>query len=107
MTITSVKYTDKNTLRVELDNGAVQFAGLTKPGDPRSVGDGPTREAVDDWLDAGNTPLPADPPPRRLSKGELIDGAIDTNPALLGLVREFASARGITEAQLRTLIKSR
>lgn len=65
MTITNIRYDDLNegTLIVEFDDGTVKSAGLEIPSDPRSIGNGPIREAVDDWLAEGNTPLPADPPP--------------------------------------------
>lgn len=42
-------------------NGA--YFGLESPEDWKSIGDGPTREAVLAWLAKGNAPLPADVPP--------------------------------------------
>lgn len=53
-------------------NGA--FFSLESPEDWKSIGDGPTRDAVFAWLAKGNTPLPVYVPPWAPVKAALLDG---------------------------------
>jgi hypothetical protein len=55
----TLKYT--NTERTSATFNGASFS-LSAPDDWDSIGDGPTREAVKAWLDAGNTAEPVDPP---------------------------------------------
>ena len=55
-----LKYTNTQKTAASF-NGA--YFTLSAPEDFESIGDGPTRRAVIDWLAAGNTPEPADPAP--------------------------------------------
>jgi hypothetical protein len=42
-----------------------------------------------EWLAAGNTPDPADPPPPEPTPGELFDQRVDGDPVLKALVDEL------------------
>lgn len=51
-----------NTQKTAASFNGASFS-LAAPDDFASIGDGPTRDAVLDWLEDGNLPLPADTPP--------------------------------------------
>jgi hypothetical protein len=55
----TLKFT--NTSRTSATFNGASFS-LSAPDDWDSIGDGPTREAVKEWLAAGNLPQPVDPP---------------------------------------------
>ena len=68
-----LKYTNTQKTAAQF-NGA--FFSLAAPEDFESIGDGPTRRAVLDWLADGNTPDPyvAPPaPPKQLTSLEYLD----------------------------------
>lgn len=69
-----LKYTNTQKTAASF-NGA--YFTLSAPEDWESIGDGPTRRAVLDWLAAGNTPEPADPappaPPKQFTSLEYLD----------------------------------
>lgn len=108
MTIASVKYTaqDEGTLRIVLDDGTVLAAGLTISGDPHSIGNGPTMELVKKWLDAGNTPLLADPPePPPTADQKLV--AWKANSVNAAMLKVMAADSGRTEKQIDDAIKAK
>jgi hypothetical protein len=55
----TLKYT--NTERTSATFNGASFS-MSAADDWDSIGDGPTREAVKEWLAEGNLPLPVDPP---------------------------------------------
>ena len=56
---------------------------------------------VQDWIDEGNTPEPADPPPTAPTNQELIDMA---GPVLVAFLRAYAQREGLTLQQVRDAI---
>ena len=58
--ITTIKYTNAENTSIQIDGNI--STGLSAPNDWASIGDGPTREAVLEWIAAGGVPEPYQPP---------------------------------------------
>ena len=91
------------------------FFSLDAADNWQSIGDGPTRTAVLAWLDAGNTPEPADvaPPPSPLEQIRALEQAHDDDQRKLNrqaaidtaltIVCRSPQAAGKTRAEVHTL----
>lgn len=90
-----LKYTNTAKTAAQF-NGA--FFQLAAPEDWKSIGDGPTRDAVLAWLAKGNTPAPADvPDPKQVAQGKI--SALEAQNMLPRVVREYVLGAFKTEAQ--------
>lgn len=97
----TLKFTNQDGTSATFNETAFSLA---VPGDWNSVGDGPTRDAVQTWLAAGNVPEPYTPPDPNieiLNQIALIETATLMNrgsrEGWIELIEKEAALQGITD----------
>lgn len=86
--VTNVKWvnTEQSGVFVDYNDGSREQASLGSSGNLTTIGNGPTREAVQDWIALGNTPDSADPPPPPPTNDEIYDQVIQVQKAFKAYV---------------------
>ena len=113
MEIIGIKWQDdqKNEALVDFDIGELQRAGVRVPGDVSTIGNGPTREADQEWIDLGNTVALADPPAPPPTDDEIYDIAVKTQKVLNAIVLSIndgtlVPGANVTNAALKAIVKA-
>ena len=95
-----LKFTNQQKTAARFFNSSF---GLAAPEDWDSIGDGPTRTKVKEWLAAGNTPQPADPEPAPVDQTNM-NNLPKQMKAILGCV---AQVGGLTNVQMIAMFKAK